>query len=741
VTSDSNHNDSPEFLQRLLDAEILLRKEIDTLPSELRDLPTLLSDVRFALDGDRPPADKLTAQLKTTQYPIEETETLLHTLIDSLPIGVTIADADGQIIMTNESGVEILGGRPTGNIRNLKTPYTVHRLSGIQVSSQRMPLFKTMQTGERLTGEEYRIRRADGTERVVLTAAKPVKNSEGEIVSGLMVFQDITEKKQNEDAVQRYADRLHILREMDRAILSAHPLVPIAQLTLPQLSKLLPCVRASILLLDRETETLQEKVIQVGSETLSPPSDTIDVTDAWQTVIGELELGHAYFIENTYTTSRDDPLSTLWSSQAIHAHLYHPIRIRAALIGALCIGLSVPGPLPPNQQEFVSELADQLAVAIRQADLYKAVQRHADELEDRVERRTRALRISEARFRVIFKEAPVGIALLNNENRIVQSNDRLQSMLARSEAALNGTRVYDYVHPEDIDDLVAQNPALLNGRAESGRQECRLVRPAGDELWARITLTPMGDSLDRPDLTMVMVEDITEEREAQLAIVQTEKLALTGRLATSLAHEINNPLQTVIGCLGLAEEARGQNENIDLYLKMASEELKRAANIVTRLRDLNHRSTSDEKERTDVREIIRQILLIAHKQLEERDINVQTDMDTDVPRIHAVPDRLQQVFLNLILNAMDAMPDGGNLKVRTLPLVSSEGVRIIIEDSGIGIHPEDQAHIFEAFQTTKSDGLGLGLFISQSIIEDHGGTIEVSSQPDEGSTFTIKLPA
>jgi two-component system NtrC family sensor kinase len=240
---------------------------------------------------------------------------------------------------------------------------------------------------------------------------------------------------------------------------------------------------------------------------------------------------------------------------------------------------------------------------------------------------------------------------------------------------------------------------------------------------------------------MVMVEDITEEREAQLAIVQTEKLALTGRLATSLAHEINNPLQTVIGCLGLAEEARGQNENIDLYLKMASEELKRAANIVTRLRDLNHRSTSDEKERTDVREIIRQILLIAHKQLEERDINVQTDMDTDVPRIHAVPDRLQQVFLNLILNAMDAMPDGGNLKVRTLPLVSSEGVRIIIEDSGIGIHPEDQAHIFEAFQTTKSDGLGLGLFISQSIIEDHGGTIEVSSQPDEGSTFTIKLPA
>ncbi len=741
MTSDSSHRDNPEFVQQLLDAEIALRKQGSDLPPELRDLPSLLSDVRFALDGERPPAQKLTAQLETTQHEAEKTQTLLHTLIDSLPIGVTIADEDGQIIMTNEAGIGILGGKPTGNAQNPQTPYTVHRLSGIRVPPERMPLFKSMETGETWTGEEYRIRRADGAERVVLTAAKPVKNGDGDVVSGLTVFQDITERKQNEEAVQRYADRLQILREVDRAILSAHPLVPIAQLALPPLSKLLPCVRASMILLDRETRTLQEKIIRIGEKALTPSVEPIDVTAAWQTVIEEMERGRPYFIENIHTAEQDDPLSTQWSSRAIHAHLYQPIRIRAELIGTLCLGLSVPGPLSPDQHEFVRELANQLAVAIRQARLYEAIQRHTDELEDRVAQRTRALRISEARFRAIFEEAPVGIALLNDEKRIIQSNAKLQSMLARDEASLEGTGFCDYLHHEDVDDLRAQCLGLLGGKTEASRLECRLVRAKGGKLWTRITGTLVGERLDRPNLTLVMVEDITEEREARFTLVQTEKLALTGRLATSLAHEINNPLQTVIGCLGLAQEAKGQDENIDLYLKIASQELRRAANIVTRLRDLNYRSTAQEKESIDVREVIRQVLLITSRQYEEHGITVHTDLDTDVPRIHAVPDRLQQVFLNLTLNAMDAMPNGGTLKVRALPLIAPEGVRVVFEDSGLGIAPEDQDHMFEAFQTTKSDGLGLGLFISQSIIEDHGGTIEVSSQPDEGSTFTIKLPA
>lgn len=363
------------------------------------------------------------------------------------------------------------------------------------------------------------------------------------------------------------------------------------------------------------------------------------------------------------------------------------------------------------------------------------------ELEERVAQRTAALQTSEARFQAIFEEAPVGIALLDQEDRIIQSNAKLHAMIGLDGASLKKSCFYDHIQCEDIDDLPGQPIDVLQGDAQTCKLDCRLVRPDEETVWVQITGTRVDEPLNHSPMTLVMIDDITEERAAQLALVRTEKLALTGRLATSLAHEINNPLQTAVGCLGLAEEARGRDENIGLYLQMASQELKRAANIIIRLRDLNRRSKEGERESTDVRDVIRQVIAITRKRCEERGVGVQTDLDVNVPDIQAVPDRLQQVFLNLILNAIDAMPNGGTLRVRTLPLMPSDGVKIIIEDTGIGIPPRDQAHIFEAFQTTKSDGLGLGLFISQSIIEDHGGTINVNSQPKKGSSFIIRLPA
>ena len=519
----SPDNESPELRRRLRNLEIALREQVDDLPPGLRDIPSLLHEVRDELEGHTAPVQTLQAQLDASQRELIEARTLLHTLIDSLPVGVTVADANGRIIMTNEAGVEILGGRPEGTVQNLKHPYTVHRLSGVRVGTERMPLFKVLNTGETFTGEEYRVRRPDGTERVVLTAAKPVKNADGEITSALTVFQDITEKKENEEAVRRYADRLHILRQMDRAILTAQSLVHIARLTLPHLHKLLPCVRASIILLDREAGTFKEKVTQVGDETRVRPGDPIDLTVPWRAVIDHLEEGDPYFIENTHTTDRADPLSAMWRVREIRAHLYQPIRVHVDLIGVLCIGIAQPGALASEQYEFIRELADQLAVAIRQARMLEAIRRHANELEDRVAQRTAALRMSEARFRAIFEEAPAGIALLSDSGRIIQSNATLQSMLGLDAGSLSAVKFYDYLHCEDAGNLQKQRAALLSGSVQASKLECQLARADGESLWARITTTLVGEQLDQPDLTLVMVQDITEERDAQRALIQTEK--------------------------------------------------------------------------------------------------------------------------------------------------------------------------------------------------------------------------
>jgi len=254
------------------------------------------------------------------------------------------------------------------------------------------------------------------------------------------------------------------------------------------------------------------------------------------------------------------------------------------------------------------------------------------------------------------------------------------------------------------------------------------------------------DLSQEPRLAIGMVDDISDRRAAQAAMVQNEKLALTGQLAASLAHEINNPLQTVIGCLGLADEslqdlASGAvRTSVNLYLQMASDELKRAAGIVGRLRDLNRRARPEEKEPHDPRQLVAHTLAITDKQCRDRGIEVEIDADDDVPEVTVVPDRIHQVFLNLILNAIDAMPQGGELNVHVTQTSEPQGVAIIFRDTGGGIPAEMQARLFDPFHTTKPEGLGLGLFISRTIVQDHGGDIRVDSAPGEGTTFTIWLP-
>jgi two-component system NtrC family sensor kinase len=237
-----------------------------------------------------------------------------------------------------------------------------------------------------------------------------------------------------------------------------------------------------------------------------------------------------------------------------------------------------------------------------------------------------------------------------------------------------------------------------------------------------------------------MVEDITEQKQAQEALIQSEKLAIAGKLAASLAHEINNPLQSVIGCLGLAEETLAEGGDVSRYLRIAHEELRRAASTVAQLRDLHRRSEPGEKESTDVNTLLEKVLMLSKKQCEDRRVEVVWKAADGLPPLLLAPDRMRQVFLNLVLNAVDAMPDGGQLQVTTSRTGQPAGILVTFTDSGVGVAPDILPHIFDPFYSTKPEGLGLGLFISQDIVKQHGGRMEVASQVGEGTTFAVWLP-
>jgi two-component system NtrC family sensor kinase len=235
--------------------------------------------------------------------------------------------------------------------------------------------------------------------------------------------------------------------------------------------------------------------------------------------------------------------------------------------------------------------------------------------------------------------------------------------------------------------------------------------------------------------------DVTERRQAEAALIASEKLALTGRMATSLAHEINNPLQAVIGLLSLAEEDLRAGVDALRYIQTALQELERAAGLVARMRNLNRPPDVSGREAADVNDLVERVLVLTRKRCQERGVTVAWAPAADLPWPALLADQVQQVFMNLVLNAVEAMPDGGQLQVCTERTGDPPGVRVHFSDNGIGIPAGELPHLFEPFYTTKELGLGLGLPVSRAIVEGHGGRIEVESVAGEGTAFAVWLPA
>jgi signal transduction histidine kinase len=211
-------------------------------------------------------------------------------------------------------------------------------------------------------------------------------------------------------------------------------------------------------------------------------------------------------------------------------------------------------------------------------------------------------------------------------------------------------------------------------------------------------------------------------------------------MAASLAHEINNPLQSAIGCLGLIEEVIAEGGDPARYIQVATEELERAARILNQMRDLHLKPGSDVWEQVDLNTLIDQSLTLVSKKCIESNIQVHWEPCPNMPLIEAAPDRLRQALLNLVLNAIDAMPEGGALNVRVKVTVETPGTSIFIRDTGSGIEPDVLDQIFDPFFTTKNDGMGLGLYLTRAIIEGHGGSILAGSIPGQETIFTVWLP-
>jgi two-component system NtrC family sensor kinase len=244
-------------------------------------------------------------------------------------------------------------------------------------------------------------------------------------------------------------------------------------------------------------------------------------------------------------------------------------------------------------------------------------------------------------------------------------------------------------------------------------------------------------ALENARLYAEQVDYVRKVEDSQKALLQAEKMAAAGRLSASIAHEVNNPLQAVQNCLHLAGREDLSADKRKEYFDLARTELERLILTVRRMLDF-YRPGTTAPQKVDPAEMLQYILNLMSKQLSESNIKVNLDFPGTIPTIIAVGSQIQQVFINLILNAADAMPEGGSLDITARAF--DDGVEVLFQDHGHGIPGEQQSNIFEPFFSTKDGGTGLGLTVSYNIITAHGGALELLTERGSGACFRIFLP-
>jgi signal transduction histidine kinase len=294
------------------------------------------------------------------------------------------------------------------------------------------------------------------------------------------------------------------------------------------------------------------------------------------------------------------------------------------------------------------------------------------------------------------------------------------------------------VHPEDREWV----ERVVVAAVEQNRPydvEYRSVRPDGSTYWTASRGRVLPDESGAPERLVGICMNIDHRKLAEQALRNSEKLAATGRLAATMAHEINNPLEAITNLLYLARNAPELSGDIRQYLAAADEELKRVGHIAKRTLAF-YRDTGSPVN-MDLAEAADEVIGIFRRKIESKQVRVAKEY-AEGTRIKCNSGEIRQVLSNVVLNAIDAVPQNGTVHIRLSS--GKKGVRILVADNGPGITREDRTRIFEPFFTTKKDvGTGLGLWISRAIVEKHGGFIRIRSSVapgKSGTTVSIFLP-
>jgi two-component system, sporulation sensor kinase C len=336
----------------------------------------------------------------------------------------------------------------------------------------------------------------------------------------------------------------------------------------------------------------------------------------------------------------------------------------------------------------------------------------------------------------------IGVAIADSAGNILEVNESFGRIVGRSLAEIRKSKIHLILKSDDHPSNRKQLEMLVEGAIHSFASEDQ-YRKSNGKAWVRKTLSLIpGAGRDQAKF-IALVEDITPQKRAEDVLREQEKLATLGRLTSMIIHEINNPLESVMNLLYLARQSKTL-QAADQYLEQAETELRRAAQITTQA--LRFQREKPNRIGADLGELLDSVLALFATRLKRAGIRIEIEK-RDSPAVVCLPGEIKQVFTNLIGNAIDAMPQGGELRLRLRPgtdwASGKRGARVTIADTGTGMSAQTLEHVYEAFFTTKgSSGTGLGLWITAGIVKKHQGSIYVRSRNTgrSGTVFSFVLP-
>jgi two-component system, NtrC family, sensor kinase len=333
------------------------------------------------------------------------------------------------------------------------------------------------------------------------------------------------------------------------------------------------------------------------------------------------------------------------------------------------------------------------------------------------------------------------VLVIAHDHRIIDINETLLNKLGLRREDVIGRHCYEITHRQALPCSGEHHPCPLIQTLDSKKPfQTTHVHPDKNnkEIYYSISTYPLienGDIVGAIEIS----RDITKDINLQKAMINQEKLASIGRLSAGVAHEINNPLTTILTTAMLLQEDLDPDDPSYHELGTIAKETLRCRKIVTSLLDFA-RQTKPMKKESEVNNLIQESVALTRKQAAFKDVNLTQQLSDNLPSIFLDRGQIQQSIINLVLNAIEATDPGGSITVTSRFEKRKKNIEITVSDTGEGISAEDLDKIFDPFFTTKQKGTGLGLAITLGIIEQHGGTIEVASKRGKGSTFKIKLP-